>query len=314
MTLVYPDYYNDFRCIADKCRHSCCIGWEIDIDEESLDFYSKTQGDFGKKLEENISFEGSPHFILGKDERCPFLNSKNLCDIYTNLGEDRLCSICSEHPRFYNEFDTHTEGGLGLCCEEAARIIITKKEPVRLINLPDVSDDFVLSTREELLKIFQNRNSALEERINNASEFSETKLRFEISSAINLPASEICELFKGLERLDESWTDYLNLLSTADISPKITEFEDELENFITYLLIRHLPKAEFSEDIPALLSLCIISCRLVSMIFSAVISEKGSIDLDERLEIFRLFSSEIEYSDENIDEIFTCILNIISEI
>ena len=32
MKIIAPNYYPAFRCIADKCRHSCCIGWEIDID------------------------------------------------------------------------------------------------------------------------------------------------------------------------------------------------------------------------------------------------------------------------------------------
>ena len=39
MIMLVPNYYKDFLCIADKCRHSCCIGWEIDIDEETLEFY-----------------------------------------------------------------------------------------------------------------------------------------------------------------------------------------------------------------------------------------------------------------------------------
>ena len=314
MTLVYPDYYEDFRCIADKCKHSCCIGWEIDIDDESLDFYGNVKGNFGERLKKNISFEGTPHFILGKNERCPFLNSKNLCDIYTNLGEDKLCSICSEHPRFYNEFDTHTEAGLGLCCEEAARIILTKKDPVGLINLPDVSGNFLLKTREELIKIFQTGNLSLKERIYSACQYSDKYLGYSIDSAVNLSTADIKELFLKLERLDESWTYYLKLLEDTDISGEITDFENESENFITYLLFRHLPKAEFDEDIPALLSLSIVSCRLISLIFSAVISKNGNISLEERLEIFRLFSAEIEYSDENIDTIFSYLLNKITAI
>ena len=64
MKTVYPDYYNDFRCIADKCRHNCCIGWEIDIDHESLELYSSVEGDFGKRLRANISLEETPHFKL----------------------------------------------------------------------------------------------------------------------------------------------------------------------------------------------------------------------------------------------------------
>lgn len=315
MNLVYPDYYNDFRCIADKCRHSCCIGWEIDIDSESLSFYKTVEGDFGKRLRDNISLEDTPHFILDNNERCPFLNSNNLCDIYTNLGDDKLCSICREHPRFYNEFDTHTEAGLGLCCEEAARLIITKKDPVKLINLPDISGDFVLITREEILKIFQNRNLSLNERIACACEYSQNHLKYHIESAVNLPLSEIAELFKGLERLDESWTYYLELLEGVESNHEFSGFDADLEfeNFITYLIIRHLPKAEFVEDAAALTAFVIISQRLIRMIFSAVINEKGDISLAERLEVMRLFSSEIEYSDENLEEIFAFFLSRISE-
>lgn len=62
-----------FRCIADKCRHSCCAGWEIDIDSESAARFLSVGGKLGEKLKSSISVTPTPHFILGKDERCPFL-------------------------------------------------------------------------------------------------------------------------------------------------------------------------------------------------------------------------------------------------
>ena len=103
MTVTVPFYYKDFKCIANKCRHSCCIGWEIDIDDETFDFYKSVKGDFGKKLKSYIKSEsGINSFILDKNERCPFLNKDNLCDIYIELGENNLCQICSDHPRFRN--------------------------------------------------------------------------------------------------------------------------------------------------------------------------------------------------------------------
>ena len=52
---IYPDYYKKFKCIADKCKHNCCIGWEIDIDNNTYDFYKKLTGDFAKKIIENIT-------------------------------------------------------------------------------------------------------------------------------------------------------------------------------------------------------------------------------------------------------------------
>ena len=35
MLTVRPDFYDDFHCLASACRHSCCVGWEIDVDAES---------------------------------------------------------------------------------------------------------------------------------------------------------------------------------------------------------------------------------------------------------------------------------------
>ncbi|MGM9573705.1 MAG: hypothetical protein ACI3VJ_04690 [Hominicoprocola sp.] len=36
MQYVYPDYYPKFHCLAQRCRHSCCIGWEIEYSQENL--------------------------------------------------------------------------------------------------------------------------------------------------------------------------------------------------------------------------------------------------------------------------------------
>ena len=36
MKLLKPDFYDDFVCIASRCRDTCCAGWEIEVDEETL--------------------------------------------------------------------------------------------------------------------------------------------------------------------------------------------------------------------------------------------------------------------------------------
>ena len=41
MKLFAPEYYKDFVCIADRCKHSCCVGWEIDVDKDTLEKYKK---------------------------------------------------------------------------------------------------------------------------------------------------------------------------------------------------------------------------------------------------------------------------------
>ena len=88
MQNAYPDYYPLFRCIADRCRHNCCIGWEIDVDGDSLAAYDQIGGEMGERLHKCIDRSGEmPHFILGEQERCPFLNGKNLCDLILYGGE-----------------------------------------------------------------------------------------------------------------------------------------------------------------------------------------------------------------------------------
>ncbi len=135
MNVYVPEYYSRFRCIASKCRNTCCAGWEIDIDPESLSRYQRMTGEFGSRVKRSISLDGTPHFILSDHERCPLLNQNNLCDLILNEGEDALCQICRDHPRFRNYFSSRVEMGLGLVCGEAARLILSWPTPLRLIRL-----------------------------------------------------------------------------------------------------------------------------------------------------------------------------------
>lgn len=148
MRIYAPDYYRKFKCVAARCRHNCCIGWEIDIDKSTYKKYSAVGGDFGSRLKDGIIIEdGSAHFVLADGERCPFLNSNNLCDIIINLGEDFLCEICAAHPRYRNFFDSREEVGLGLCCETAAELILTRAEKTKLVAVGDKAEDETESAR-----------------------------------------------------------------------------------------------------------------------------------------------------------------------
>lgn len=161
MKIVVPDYYKDFHCIADKCRHTCCKGWEIDIDEETFAKYAEYP-DIIKMTDDTET----PHFSLTGDDTCPFLNEKGLCRLIIKYGEGILCQTCRDHPRFRNFWTDTTEIGLGLVCEEAARLILSKKTPMKLVVLSDdgiteeVSEDesWLKNTRDELIK-----NAASEE-------------------------------------------------------------------------------------------------------------------------------------------------------
>lgn len=178
MKMCAPEYYKEFKCIADKCKDSCCsAGWEIDIDDETAEFYKSVPGEFGDKLRKKIDFGGPSHFILNNDGNCPFLNDCGLCDIYINLGEDKLCQICTDHPRYFEWFDGVKECGVGLCCEEAARIILLQNRPFKTyeIDIPfeecdeynDEIYDYLLKCRTKIIEYLDNDEISFNERIRN---------------------------------------------------------------------------------------------------------------------------------------------------
>ncbi len=301
MLHVFPDYYTEFRCINSRCRHNCCIGWEIDIDPETAEFYRNVGGDFGKRLAVNISSEEEPHFILGENERCPFLNRNNLCDIITTLGEDRLCTICAEHPRFHNELPGRIESGLGLCCEETARLILTRREPVQLIaeGEPDC-DDEIIALRDELIGIVQNRQYTVSERINQL--LSRCGTLFPEGTI-----GEWAEFLLSLEQLDEEWTQLVTQLSeehkSSDrdgFSRHMAERCTEYEQLLVYMLYRHTANAPDADYIGSRVNFAVFACWIIYELGAMIWSRTGEFSTGQQIELARMFSSEIEYSDENL--------------
>ncbi len=167
MIISKPDYYDEFVCLADRCEDTCCAGWQIVIDDESLEEYKKAEGAFGERLKNSIDWtEGT--FYQDEYRRCAFLNDCNLCDLYTALGEKSLCTTCTNYPRHIEEFENIREYTLSVSCPEAARILLSKKEPIRFPEeeVPGEEEwedfDFLLHSqlydaRTVMLEILQDR-------------------------------------------------------------------------------------------------------------------------------------------------------------
>lgn len=170
MLYTYPDYYNKFSCVADKCEDTCCAGWQILIDDESIEKYKKEH-----ENDERIDWENEVfHHQDGK--RCAFLNEKNLCDMYTQWGKDSLCITCDRYPRHIEEFENIREYTLSLSCPEVAKLILGLKDKVTFVEkedeLEEVDEDFdglmyslLVEIRELLYKILQDRTVSIEYRV-----------------------------------------------------------------------------------------------------------------------------------------------------
>lgn len=173
MKVIRPDFWNRFQCIGGVCSDNCCIGWEICIDEESLEKYRQVEGAIGERLKTSIrETDGESSFCMCNG-RCAFLNEDNLCDLIIGIGEDSLCDICREHPRFYEEFGVREEAGLGLCCEEAVRLLLEKKEPLRFEEIENEEEEEepyfwfeeLDAVRTVIFDILQNRQDVWEDRL-----------------------------------------------------------------------------------------------------------------------------------------------------
>ncbi|MDO5156006.1 MAG: flagellin lysine-N-methylase [Eubacteriales bacterium] len=124
-------FYKEFRCIGGICEDSCCENWEIDLDDASLKNYMKQKGAFGKRLKDNTRVKDKQFILNGT--RCPFLNDKNLCDIFIEMGEECLCETCTNFPRHIEEFDNLKEVSLTMSCPEASRIMLAKQEKMTFV-------------------------------------------------------------------------------------------------------------------------------------------------------------------------------------
>lgn len=190
----YPEYFKKFQCIGGTCEDSCCIGWDIDIDKISFRKYFRTNNIemkriFQKNLRNNDNYISENidygKVKLAKDKRCPFLNDKNLCIIYSNLGEESLSNVCTFFPRVLNKVDDRYEISLDVACPEAARIILMQKEKIEFVEHEEDFTKYIVSSemntkdkkfngtamkyfkeiREFSINILQNRDYRLDRRM-----------------------------------------------------------------------------------------------------------------------------------------------------
>ena len=289
MKLYAPKYYKSFKCIADRCEHSCCIGWEIDVDRETLEKYKRLNGGYGDAVKKSISYDSDPHFKLCADDRCPHLDEQGLCKIILNLGEGYLCDICREHPRFYNYTDV-AEVGLGMSCPEVARIILSSSDYVSMEEVGEVVADGEIEFNGRILRdnVYRTLNDS-------SLCYSDRLAKIYCDYGISLGDDEgWIKKLSELEYLDGRHKDlFINYSSAC----RPTDVDQYLERFLAYLIYRHCTEAFDAEDFAIRLSFCLFCERLAA----SLIVLKGASSLCEVADLTSIISEELEYSEENTE-------------
>lgn len=123
-----PDYYNNFKCIADKCSITCCQEWKIAVDDATNRKWKKLSADKVSGKSDNLSSytchkDGSLVIKLDEKHRCPFLSKDKLCHLVMTYSDEVLSETCALFPREIHRFSTHEERTLMPCCPAVIDLI-----------------------------------------------------------------------------------------------------------------------------------------------------------------------------------------------
>lgn len=283
--------FTNFKCINKNCKNSCCERWKIFIDKKTLKKYKKYKGDFSATLKENVDFKNAQ--LKMQDGRCAFLNQDNLCDLIINLGEEYLCDICRLHPRYVSFLSKYVEGGIGLSCEEGARLLLNFTDKIAPIIPVDKSrlkpfEKKIVEFRQDVLEILYDSRLTFSNRINAILDY------------LNVPSEKffslkLSRLIEKLEKLDDNWLGFKRL-SFNPISPS-ENFTQPLINLTAYFIYRHLINAV---DLLDLRSRTLFAIFSVFAIYNICITQKEQLNLNLLTDIARSYSAEIEYSLDNL--------------
>ena len=306
MILRKPDFYDQFKCIASRCTDTCCVGWEIDIDETTQEVYRKVSGVFGDRLRANIE---DGHFKLLPHDRCPFLDKDNLCEVYQHLGEDALCDICTEHPRFVEVYGDIMERGLGLCCEEAARLLLEGESPLTFTceECDEPEDELdeddievrneVLYMRESFFKTLADSSISLGNKLYQVFGYTGENIFEPFESA-----SAMLELLGKAESYGPDWDAAfarikarVEAANAKPLSDQGSFTENESCRLLTYLIYRHYAKCLFEGREQGKLKFALFFWNLARF-FTRELA--GNAPGDIKINAVKILSKQLEYCQE----------------
>ena len=316
MKLIVPKYVKKFKCVAADCKDSCCVDWEIPIDREALERYKTADGEMKSKLEKNIEYgPDGAHFVL-KNGRCSFLRDDGLCEMICAMGEGALCDICREHPRYYTVLGDVTYGGIGLCCESAAELILSENKPHEYCEIQNYLGEYqycdkeiidkILPIKQTIVDIFADKTVNYGVKINRVLE-KVVELQKEIDGEEFVPfpdmdkdlaKSATLEVFNGFEYIGEELLPLIDkgldkLLSGVELG---REAKSYLDNILIYFTDRYMTAACSSGDALSALTVILTSGLVIGALFAA----EDNVDFSRAVYIAHLYSKEIEYNEDSL--------------
>ena len=311
MLLRKPAYFDQFRCIADRCPDSCCAEWDVLVDGEAAARYEAMEGSLGEAIRENLKIdeEGQAYFAI-TDRRCPMWRDDGLCRIQAELDHDALCETCRRFPRLKHDYGEFVEEGLALSCPVAAELILRGGHAFQETEVPGGEEgDYdpqdmacLLGTRDVMLTLLSDPAYSVPQALtlgllygyhaqnlfdggDNAAFIPASALEFAAEFAKEADISLLVDFYKGLEILTADWSDRLENPQGGEAWP------EELRNLAIYGLQRYWLQAISDFDLVGRVKMIVSACILVRHLGG------------NPVETAQKYAKEVENSQENVDAI-----------
>lgn len=272
--------YDDFKCTADKCRFTCCAGWDIGIDEDTYAKW-KQEKESGEYLEKVIVRKCGKReeYVVDKEiyESCPFLDKEGLCAIIKNDGEEYLSMTCRRFPRIENVFCGKKELSLSCACPEVVESISKIQGKLGWVIAEDENGDLLEGKiRDGLIRITEQEALALDKKLIVSYQMLMELLKYK--SFGNGALVNTIERYRDRAKVEEVISDCDEL--EADLDGSIEE--------INYLFIDIIENYKEVEGLKELLS--------------SIYDFAEEADLDELAENWHEFKEKFKSFDEFIEK------------
>lgn len=297
MKIVKPTFYKNFKCIAGDCPDSCCQGWEVDADSNSLEYYKTLDNslEIKKRIDSVLSKDEFDNtiFTLAPKKRCPFLNEENLCDMHIAIGGEHTPYTCRTFPRFIYDFGATREIGISFSCPVASDMMYNTESfdfetevnsDLPTLNDIDAEKYFLLyKGRAEAYKIAKDKNKSIRERLNDLLDLG--VLLQEKLFPYDEGGDDIAffDVFKNPELINPEWKEKVENFSLKQVSDSQSN-----ENILMYFLYKYLMQAVYDDD-----ALSKIKMAVLGVLINTYFGEDSW--------TVHLWSKETEHSQYNMD-------------
>ena len=297
MKIVKPTFYKNFKCIAGDCPDSCCQGWEVDADSDSLEYYKTLDNslEIKKRIDSVLSKDEFDNtiFTLAPKKRCPFLNDENLCDMHIAIGGEHTPYTCRTFPRFIYDFGATREIGVSFSCPVASDMMYNTESfdfetdinsDLPTLNDIDAEKYFLLyKGRAEAYKIAKDKNKSIRERLSDLLDLG--VLLQEKLFPYDEDGDDIAffDVFKNPELINPEWKEKVENFSLKQVSDTQSN-----ENILMYFLYKYLMQAVYDDD-----ALSKIKMAVLGVLINTYFGEDSW--------TVHLWSKETEHSQYNMD-------------